>query len=90
MFIAYVYKLNAIFMIPMKSREDDSMIAAFEEVYTKLEGLGHKPQLHILDNECSKCIQNSWRKRAPSATTLHLTIIASTQQNQQSKQLNTI
>ena len=57
-FIAYVYKLNTIFMLPMKSREDESMIGAFKEVYNKLEGLGHKPKLHILDNERSKCIQN--------------------------------
>ena len=50
-------------MIPMKSREDESMIAAYEEVYSKFEGLGHKPQLHILDNECSKCIQNFLEKK---------------------------
>ena len=55
-FIAYVYKLNTIFMLPMKSWEDGSMISAYKEVYDKLEGLGHKPKLHILDNECSKCI----------------------------------
>ena len=41
----------------MKSREDESMLAAFQEVYTELESKGHKPKLHILDNECSKCIQ---------------------------------
>ena len=41
----------------MKSREDASMLAAFQEVYTELESKGHKPKLHILDNECSKCIQ---------------------------------
>ena len=28
-FIAYVYKLNAIFTLPMKNCEDTSMIAAF-------------------------------------------------------------
>ena len=56
-FIAYVHKLNAIFMLPMKSRKDASMIAAFKEVYEKLEGMGHKPQLHILNNECSQCVQ---------------------------------
>ena len=62
-FIAYVYKLNAIFMIPMKSCEDKSMIVAYEEVYNKLEGLGHKPQLHILDNKCSTCIQHFLEKK---------------------------
>ena len=44
-------------MLPIKTRKDASMIAAFEEVYNKLAGMGHKPQLHILDNECSRCIQ---------------------------------
>ena len=63
MFIAYVYKLNTIFMLPMKSCEDESMISAFEGVYHKLESLGHKPKLHILDNECSKCIQNFLEKK---------------------------
>ena len=50
-------------MLPMKSREDESMIGAFKEVYNKLEGLGHNPKLHILDNECSKCIQNFLEKK---------------------------
>ena len=57
-FIAYVYKLNFIFMVPMKDRENKSMIAAYEEVYDRLDAKGHRPQLHILDNECSKSIQN--------------------------------
>ena len=56
-FIAYAYKLNFIFMIAMKDRGDKSMIAAYKEVYAKLEALGQRPQLHILDNECSKTIQ---------------------------------
>ena len=53
-----MYTLNSIFMVAMKDREIKSMIAAYEEVYDKLEAKGHRPQLHILDNECSKCIQN--------------------------------
>ena len=50
-------------MLPMKSRKDASMIAAFEEVYKKLEGMGHKPQLHVLDNKCSQCIQRFLKKQ---------------------------
>ena len=42
----------------MKDRENKNMSAAYKEVYNKLEANGHRPQLHILDNECSKCIQN--------------------------------
>ena len=45
-------------MLPMKSREDACMVDAFKQVYAKLESLGHKPKLHILDNECSRAIQN--------------------------------
>ena len=62
-FIAYAYKLNSIFMIAMKDRENKSMIAAYEEVYAKLEARGQRPTLHILDNECSKCIQNFLEKK---------------------------
>ena len=45
-------------MIAMKDRENKNIIAAYEEVYAKLEARGHRPKLHILDNECSKCIRN--------------------------------
>ena len=45
-------------MIAMKDRENKSMIAAYEDVYAKLEARGQRPKLHILDNKCSKCIQN--------------------------------
>ena len=50
-------------MLPMKFCEDESMLAAYKHVYNKLEGLGHKPKLHILDNEYSKCIQNFLEKK---------------------------
>ena len=45
-------------MIAVKDRKNKSMIAVYEEVYAKLESHGQRPKLHILDNECSKCIQN--------------------------------
>ena len=56
-FVAYVYKLNAILLRFMKSREDASMLEAFTSVYTELETVGHKPKLHVLDNECSRAVQ---------------------------------
>ena len=56
-FVAYVYKLNAILLRSMKSREDASMVEAFTSVYTKLETAGHTPKLHVLDNECSRAVQ---------------------------------
>ena len=41
----------------MKSREDASMVEAFNSVYTKLETAGHKPKIHVLENECSRAVQ---------------------------------
>ena len=43
MLIAYAYKLNSIFMIAMKDRENKSMIAAYEDVYAKLKARGQRP-----------------------------------------------
>ena len=57
-FVAYVYKFNAILLHPMKSREDTSMVEAFTSIYTDLEAIGHKPKLHVLNNECSRAVQN--------------------------------
>ena len=42
----------------MESREDASMVEAFTSIYTKLEEAGHKPKLHVLNNECSRDVQN--------------------------------
>ena len=38
--IGYAYKLNYIFMIAMKDSENKSMIAAYEDIYVKLEARG--------------------------------------------------
>ena len=57
-FVAYVYKLNSILLRSMKSREDASTMEAFTSIYTELEAAGHKPKLHVLDNECSRAVQN--------------------------------
>ena len=45
-------------MIAMKDRKNKGMITAYKEVYTKCKARWHKPKHHVLDNECSKCIQN--------------------------------
>ena len=48
----------------MKNREGKSMIEAYtQKVYTKLEGLEHKPKLYILNNKCSRCIQTFLEKK---------------------------
>ena len=58
MFIAYTYKINAIMMRPIQSREDNSIVAAFSNIYDELETKGHKLKLHVLDNECSRAVHN--------------------------------
>ena len=52
-----MYKLNAILLRSIKSREDASMVEAFTSVYNELETAGYKPKLHVLYNECSRAVQ---------------------------------
>ena len=56
-FVAYVYKINCIMLRSMKSRADGHMVEAFTSIYSELEAVGHKPKLHVLDNECSRAVQ---------------------------------
>ena len=42
----------------MKSRSDECMVAAYQDIYEYLENRGHKPKLNIMDNEASKAVQN--------------------------------
>ena len=56
--VVYVYKLNAPLMVAIKSRKDEKMVAAFTSVYQELNTYGHKPALHVLDNECSRAVQS--------------------------------
>jgi hypothetical protein len=34
------------------------MVEAFTGICTDLEVIGHKPKFHVIDNECSRAIQN--------------------------------
>ena len=45
----------------MKPREDTSMVEAFTSINLDLKAIGHKPKLPILDNECSRAVQNLLR-----------------------------
>ena len=56
-FVCYVYESNAILVRPMKSRSDECMVAAYQDVYEYLEATGFKPTLNVTDNECSKAVQ---------------------------------
>jgi hypothetical protein len=62
-FVAYVYKLNTILLRLMKSRETPAMIEAFISVYAHLEDNGHTLKLHVMDNECSRAIQELLTKK---------------------------
>lgn len=51
------YTLNAILLRTVKSREDASMVLAFQSVHAELKKKGCKPNFHILDNQCSSTVQ---------------------------------
>ena len=56
-FVAYVYNLNTILVRAMPSKTDDAMIAAFNSILLELEAKDSKPQLNVMDNECSKAVE---------------------------------
>ena len=45
----------------MKSREDDSTVAAFTDIYAELEAKNLKPKFHVLDNKCLRAVQTFLR-----------------------------
>ena len=57
-FVAYIYKPNAILLQPIKSRENTSMVLVFQSVHAELETKGRTPNLHVLDNKCSRAVKN--------------------------------
>jgi len=56
-FVAYIYTINAIIIRPMKSRNDECMVATFKDIYEYLQSKKLAPKLHVLDNECFKAVQ---------------------------------
>jgi hypothetical protein len=55
--VAYDYRSNAILVRALKDQTDVLLLAAFEDVYVYLTDRGFKPQLNVMDNQCSKTIQ---------------------------------
>ena len=47
----------------MTSRETKDMLQALESICDKLEEQGHQPTLNVLDNECSRAVKISLRKK---------------------------
>ena len=56
-FVAYVYKINAILVRPMATHCDATMIDTFKDIYQKLKVRNLAQKFHIVDNECSKAVQ---------------------------------
>ena len=56
-FVAYVYKINAILVRTMATRCDATMIDTFNNIYKYLKLHNLATKLHILDNEYSKAVQ---------------------------------
>eukprot|EP00956_Cyclotella_meneghiniana_P007360 scaffold10022_cov21-Cyclotella_meneghiniana.AAC.1 len=66
MFVAYEYRSNAIIAKPIRSNSDESLVAAFKEVYEYLSDKGFKPKLNLVNpddhrvNAAERAIQ-TWK-----------------------------
>jgi hypothetical protein len=49
----YDYDSNKISMEPMNNRTDKEMIRAYTSLHKQLTNAGLKPELQVIDNECS-------------------------------------
>ena len=49
---------NAILVAPLKSQAERELLRSTEELYKHLTDRGLKPQIHMLDNECSQALKN--------------------------------
>jgi hypothetical protein len=56
-FVAYEYRSNAILVRTLRDETDESMVKAFEDIYTYFTEKGFKPKLNVMDNKCSKAVQ---------------------------------
>ena len=62
-FVTYIYDLNAIIVRPMPSRTDAAFITAFNDIFATLRQRNYKPQLNVMDNECSKAVERHIRAK---------------------------
>ena len=56
--VFYIFDPNFIKGIPIKSRKKEELLRAYEEVYAWCTQRGYKPQLHKMDNETSKDVED--------------------------------
>ena len=55
--VAYVRDANAILAVPIKNRNESSLVEAYNTIYDKLTNAGVKPVVQICDNECPKALK---------------------------------
>ena len=61
-FLFYHYDTNNINGIAIKSRNTTDICDAWKTVYDELKAHGEAPNIHILDNECSKDMKKSFKE----------------------------
>ena len=57
-FVFYIFDPNFIKGIPLKIIKKEELLHAYKEVYSWCENRGFKPQLHKMDNETSKDVED--------------------------------
>ena len=58
-FICYDYDANAILATPIKDRETETIIAAWEATHKRLTSNRHVTNKYILDKECSTLFKST-------------------------------
>ena len=56
-FIAYDYDLNYIFAVPIPDLTDDTIIGAFDIIFTDLKQKGYAPKFNVTDNQAATAIK---------------------------------
>ena len=55
--LIYVYDINVILAIPLKTRTSQSIVGAFKTVIKYLDKRNCKPIVNVMENECSKVVE---------------------------------
>ena len=63
-FVAYDYDSNFIFAVPIPDLKDDTIIKAFDGIFTELEEKGHKPTFNVTDNQATTSLKARKEKTA--------------------------
>jgi hypothetical protein len=55
--IVYPYKSSTILALPISGLDDNTIFAVYKTQFDFLESKGHKIQLNMMDNQCTKQIK---------------------------------